>query len=447
MSPDARPVAGGTDAPPLATRFTPLLPIPESTDPLSWPGYPEALTRARGRTHRPQGISAGRASIRGQYCVLIAFDFAFFGGSMGAAEGEYITNAIDHARRSRLPLVSFVRSGGARMQEGMHSLTQMRRIAVALRDLAAAGCAHVAVAAHPTTGGVWASLVATADYLVAEQGAEIGFAGSRTRPAQTESAAFSAKAKWRAGFVDVLCEPDQLARSVAEALAVLAAAPTELDQPPPLPRDLAYRPAWRGHAQVARARRSDRPRSDAYVSDYFDRWIQLRGDRCGGVDPGLLAGFGLHSGRRLAFIAQLGTPTSAAGFRTASRLLKVANRLRTPVLTFVDCPGAANDAAAESGGVGTAIAQLMSDVASCEVPLRTVVVGEGGSGGALALAGDDMWMSADSYFSVIAPELAAAILKWPRERVRRAADLLHLAPADLIEAGYARGMLPVRAST
>jgi acetyl-CoA carboxylase beta subunit len=431
---------------PLASQFSPLLPAPESTDPLAWPGYSESLARAKARTGRQQGVCAGLASIRGWDCVLVAFDFSFFGGSMGAAEGEYLVSAVELARRRRLPFVSFVRSGGARMQEGIYSLVQMRRVAGALQDLAAAGCPHVSVAAHPTTGGVWASLAAAADFVVAEQGAEIGFAGSRTRPGQEDSAAFSAAQKWHDGFVDVLCAPCRTAQCVAEALSVLSAPVGDPGEPPALPRDLAPNRPQRGRAQVARARRRDRPRADAYVSDYFERWIELRGDRCGAVDPGLLAGFGLRSGRRLAFIAQLGMPTSAAGFRTASRLLRLANLLRTPVLTFVDCPGAANDASAELAGVGTAIAQLLADIASSKVPVRSVVVGEGGSGGALALAAEDSWMSADSYFSVTAPELAAAILKWPPERTGEVAELLRLAPEDLIDAGFARGMLPVTAS-
>jgi acetyl-CoA carboxylase carboxyl transferase subunit beta len=176
---------------------------------------------------------------------------------------------------------------------------------------------------------------------------------------------------------------------------------------------------------------------DAYFSDR----AAISGDRCGGTDPdGMLCGFGTHEGRTVAYAAQTGTATRPAGYRTAARLIRLADRLGIPVLTLVDTPGAANDAAAERQGAGAAIADLFGAVAGARTPVTTLVIGEGGSGGALALAAPgNTWATPDSYFSVIAPELAAAILKRPPREVEATADQLRIRPQDLVELGVIRG--------
>ncbi|MDX3179648.1 carboxyl transferase domain-containing protein, partial [Streptomyces scabiei] len=131
-----------------------------------------------------------------------------------------------------------------------------------------------------------------------------------------------------------------------------------------------------------------------------------------------------------------------AGYRTAARLIRLADRLGIPVLTLVDTPGAANDADAERQGVGPAVADLFTAVATARTPVTTLLIGEGGSGGALALAApDNTWATPDSYFSVIAPELAAAILKRPAHRAPATADELRLRPQDLVELGVVRGIV------
>ncbi len=151
----------------------------------------------------------------------------------------------------------------------------------------------------------------------------------------------------------------------------------------------------------------------------------------------MLCGFGDHEGRTVAYAAQTGTATRPAGYRTAARLVRLADRLGIPVLTLVDTPGAANDAEAERQGAGAAIADLFAAVAAARTPLTTLVIGEGGSGGALALAAPgNTWATPDSYFSVIAPELAAAILKRPASEAESTADALRIRPQDLVELGW-----------
>jgi acetyl-CoA carboxylase carboxyl transferase subunit beta len=194
-----------------------------------------------------------------------------------------------------------------------------------------------------------------------------------------------------------------------------------------------------GWEAVRRARSPRRPRADRYLDTYFTHRLAISGDRCGGTDAGMLCGFGEHEGRTIAYAAQAGTATRPAGYRTAARLIRLADRLGIPVLTLVDTPGAANDAEAERQGAGAAIADLFGAVASARTPLTTLLIGEGGSGGALALAAPgNTWATPDSYFSVIAPEPAAAILKRAPEDTEATADQLRIRPQDLAELGVIR---------
>ena len=155
----------------------------------------------------------------------------------------------------------------------------------------------------------------------------------------------------------------------------------------------------------------------------------------------MLCGLGRRDGRTIAYAAQTGRPNTAAGFRTVTRLVRLAERFRLPVLTLIDTPGAAHGASAERGGIGTAIGETLEAMTELSVPVTSVVIGEGGSGGALALAGPGaLWATSDSYFSVIAPEGAASILYRDVARASDVAGLLRLAPADLVELGVIDGI-------
>ncbi|MFD8820729.1 carboxyl transferase domain-containing protein, partial [Streptomyces sp. NPDC059627] len=222
----------------------------------------------------------------------------------------------------------------------------------------------------------------------------------------------------------------------------LLTAPAPIPADPPAALGDTALPAT-GWEAVRRARAPHRPRAVAYLDAYFTRRVALVGDRCGGADPeGMLCGFGERDGRTVAFAAQTGTATRPAGYRTAARLIRLADRLGIPVLTLVDTPGAANDAEAERQGAGAAIAELFGEVAAARTPITTLVIGEGGSGGALALAAPgNTWATPDSYFSVIAPELATAILKRPPEQAEATAGQLRIRPQDLVELGVVRGIV------
>jgi acetyl-CoA carboxylase beta subunit len=433
-------------------------------NPSGWPGYEEQLRRARDATGAQHAVTTGVATVAAEPCVLVGFEFSFLGGSMGAAEGARIARAFSVAAAEGLPIVCIAASGGSRMQEGTSALVQMQVVAAAIAGARRAGIPHVAVAGDPTTGGVWSSLIAGADVLIGVPGARVSFSGSRTRPAgaDPDSGEFLADGKWAHGFVDALSPEYGLRGQVAAILRLLAprsrgGTPDRAPVPPwPAGADTADGPVQDGWAQVGGARSPQRARAGRWLAAYFGPTFEIRGDRCGGVDDGLRCGFGRlsgsgkHSGTTIAYIAQTGQRTTAAGFRTATRLLGLAARFGRPVLTLIDTPGAAAAPGDEAAGVGTAIAELFVAIASCPVPITSVVIGEGVSGGALALASPtDLWLARDGYLAVTAPELAASILKLPVRDVAQVAARLRLTPAELMSRGIIRGILrpPPAAST
>ncbi|MFF9620432.1 carboxyl transferase domain-containing protein [Streptomyces griseosporeus] len=405
--------------------------------PLGWDGYGAARARAAERTGESESVVCGTGSVEGTRAVLVSFEFGFLGGSLGERTGDRLEAAYAHAREQRLPVAVLVATGGSRMQEGMLALTQLQRVARQSALTREAGLPQIAVLRDPTTGGGWATLGAGADVVLALPGAQVGFAGSRVRPADADPAAYTAEAQVAAGAADTVVPAGELRAVLGRWLRLLTRPSRE---PAPVPDPLGARdlPAS-GRDAVRRARAPERPRADAYLDAYFTERAAISGDRCGGTDPGMLCGFGERDGRTIAYAAQAGTATRPAGYRTAARLLRLADRLGIPVLTLVDTPGAANDAEAERQGAGAAIADLFGAVAAARTPVTSLLIGEGGSGGALALAAPGRtWATPDSYFSVIAPELAAAILKRPPERVAETADQLRLRPQDLAALGVIR---------
>lgn len=409
--------------------------------PLGWQGYDASRARAAERTGEEESVVVGTARVEGTAAVLIVFEFGFLGGSLGERTGDRLEAAYRHARGHRLPVVPLVATGGSRMQEGMLALSQLQRVARQSALTREAGLPQIAVLRDPTTGGGWATLGAGADVILALPGAQVGFAGSRVRPADADPAAYTAYAQLAAGSADAVVPLDELKAALGLWLRLLTNAATVPAAPPDALGGTGL--PGTGWQAVLRARDPRRPRAQAYLDACFgDRRVALVGDRCGGADPeGMLCGFGERDGRTVAFAAQTGTATRPAGYRTASRLIRLADRLGIPVLTLVDTPGAANDAEAERQGVGAAIAELFGEVAAARTPITTLVIGEGGSGGALALAAPgNTWATPDSYFSVIAPELAAAILKRTPEEAEATAGQLRIRPQDLVELGVIRGI-------
>jgi acetyl-CoA carboxylase carboxyl transferase subunit beta len=189
------------------------------------PPYGERLRATAERTGHREAVVTGTGRIDGVAIALAVFDFHFMGGSMGSAVGEKLTRIIEHATEARVPLVIVSASGGARMQEGIHSLMQMAKLTGALGRLRAAGVPYVSVCTDPTTGGIAASVALLGDVNVAEPRALIGFAGPRV-VAQTinehpPEGFQRAEFLLAHGMLDAVVERRDLRRTVSRLLAVL----------------------------------------------------------------------------------------------------------------------------------------------------------------------------------------------------------------------------------
>ncbi len=189
--------------------------------------YAKRIEQSRANSGINEAAVWGEATLAGHRIVITCLDFAFMGGSMGAATGEKITNAIERAASSRLPLLTISASGGARMQEGVLSLMQMAKTAAALGRLGAARVPHFSVMTDPTMGGVTASFASLADVILAEPGAMIGFAGARviqqatyeTLPEGFQTAEFL----WKHGMIDLVVPRPELGAVLRQLLDLYTA--------------------------------------------------------------------------------------------------------------------------------------------------------------------------------------------------------------------------------
>jgi acetyl-CoA carboxylase alpha subunit/acetyl-CoA carboxylase beta subunit len=402
-------------------------------DPLGFPGYDDQR-RALARTG--ESVRTGRT----EHYAFVEGRFDVLGGTMGAAAGEKVVRAYDRARADRLPLVVVAQSGGARLQEGMVALVQLARTASAARRHAEAGLLSLAVYRSPTTGGVLASYASLVDLRAAVAGAVVGFAGPRvaegTLGMRLPSGSHTAEAAYEHGIVDALLGAEGAAAWVDAVLGLV-----ELRLPSrPLPArdDPTIQGAW---GEVLRARAVGRPTGIDRAARLCSSWIELRG-----TDATVRAALATVAGRRCVVVAtdryhRAGRP-GPAGFRLAQRAVALAGRLGLPVVTLVDTPGADPSPDAEADGIAGAIAGTFEALAGCPTPTVSVCVGEGGSGGALALSYTDrLLMCEHAIFSVIAPEGAAAILERDVAKAPEVAGSLRLTARDMRDLGVVDGVI------
>jgi acetyl-CoA carboxylase carboxyl transferase beta subunit/acetyl-CoA carboxylase carboxyl transferase alpha subunit len=423
--------------------------------------HPDRWRTVRLATGLPEAVQVARGRIEGNPVIAAVMDFRFLGGSLGAAVGELITLAAETALQERTPLLLVTASGGARMQEGAISLMQMAKTSQALGELDQAGILTVSLITDPTYGGVAASFATLADVIIAEPGARLGFAGPRVITQtirQTLPRGFqTAELLLEQGLIDAI----RPRHALRQALGRLLSAGTrtggdtaaEVDDvvvtdPGMLPRV----PAWQA---VQRARNLGRPTTVDYLSRVFEDFEELRGDRTSGDCAAIVGGVARLSGTPVVVIGHQKGHTPAelaarnygmarpAGYRKAARLARLAAKLGLPVITFVDTPGAYPGVEAEEQGQAVAIAECIRLIAGLSVPVVTVISGEGGSGGALALAvAHRVLISAGGTYSVISPEGCAAILWNDPAAAPRAAEALHVDARALLAEGIVDGVIP-----
>lgn len=428
-----------------------------SVDPLVFSDrlpYKRRVLEAREQTGLTEAAVDGTARIRGQHVVLMVLDFRFLGGSMGSVVGEKVTMAFERAIEKKVPIITVAASGGARMQEGMLSLMQMAKTAAAAKRVHDSHVPFISVLTHPTTGGIYASFANQGDIILAEPHALIGFAGPRVIE-QTSShssvTSHSAEFLFEHGFVDQVVERVRLRDTLATILRIVSARNQINTDNKRATSPVAHstRPAWE---TVQIARHPDRPTSLDYIQRMSPQFVELHGDRSYGEDPAIVGGLGEIAGRGVVFIGnerghgekqRRGGQALPEGYRKAMRLMHLATRLKLPVVTLIDTPGVFLGDGSEERGIAMALSESLAMMSALPVPVIAAIVGEGGSGGAVALGlADRVLMLDHAIYSVIAPEGAAAILFRDASRAPEVAESLKITAADCLRLGVVDDIVP-----
>lgn len=422
--------------------------------------YPDRISEYRRRTGLKEAAIYGTGTVGGLPLVVCALDFTFLGGSMGSVVGEKVTRAAELAAETKAPLLVCSASGGARMQEGTLSLMQMAKTSAALAKLAEAGVPYFSLLADPTYGGVSASFATLGDVIIAEPKARVGFAGpqviEQTIRQKLPDGFQTAEFLMEKGQIDLIVPRAELPVTLKKLLAYhtkpeAGSAPASKDGAAAPPAE-ARRPAWES---VQLARHAERPNFLEYSDLLFDDFTELHGDRNFRDDPSIVGGPALLAGRPVMVVAhQKGRGTREnilrnfgmphpEGYRKALRFMEYAGRLGLPLLTFIDTPGAYPGIQAEERNQSEAIARNLLVMARLPIPIVCTIIGEGGSGGALAIGvGNRVLMLENSVYSVISPEGCATILFKDATSAPRAAEASRLTAPELVKLGVADELVP-----
>jgi acetyl-CoA carboxylase carboxyl transferase subunit beta len=411
--------------------------------------YVQRIEEATKKTGLTEAFIGGYATIGGYPVMIGSLDFRFIGGSLGSVMGEKVVRLCDRAIEKETPLILISASGGARMQEGLMSLMQMAKSSVGINRLKEHGLPYISILTHPTTGGVTASFAMQGDIIMSEPNTMIGFAGPRVIEQTVDEKlppGFQLSDNLlEEGMLDMVVPGNEIRESLFGLIRILmfsrghslpeclvAPEPLQDDKDRSIPDEIDFRVC----------RRRDRPRTSDYIRELITGFVELHGDRRFADDPSIIAGLGFFQGIPVAVVGhEKGkTPddmirrnfgmTHPEGFRKSQRIMDLAERFELPLITFIDTSGAYPGVAAERRGQAEAIASNLAKVSGLRGPVVAINIGEGGSGGALALAmGNRVAMLRSS----ISPEGCASILFRDSGYADRAAKSMRISASDCYE--------------
>lgn len=432
-------------------------------NPIDFPNYDEKIAKMRVKTHMDEAVTVGIGKI-GMIDVMIGFcDTRFLMGSMGHAVGERITMLFENATHKKMPVVLFCCSGGARMQEGIVSLMQMAKTAAAIKKHSNAGLLYISILTDPTTGGVAASFATLGDIVVAEPDALIGFAGPRvieqTIHQKLPEGFQRSEFLLEHGLIDVIIKRENLRNFLKKLLKLHqknVVEPYHNNMHVKLNTVLTQSDSW---TRVLLSRSTNRPTTLEYISKIFDDFIELHGDHISGEDNAIIGGIATLSGISVTVVGhQKGRNTKEnifrnfgmghpEGYRKALRLMKEAEKFSRPIITFIDTPGAACGIEAEEKGQAIAIANNLLEMSDLRVPVLSILIGEGGSGGALGLAiANEVWAMENATYSVLSPEGFASILWKDGKRAKEASAIMKMTADELLKLGIIEKIIPEKQS-
>ena len=418
--------------------------------------YRKFLEQDQNRTGLTEAAVAGKCRIGDVETMLIVLDFGFMGGTMGSVVGEKVSMAFENAARRGIPAVAVVSGGGVRIQEGVLSLMQMAKTVTAANRLRDEEVPFIVVLANPSTGQAYASFANLADVILAEPGSLIGLSPLRTLREVSKMPlpldAHTAEAHVGHGLLDNVVDRENLQPRIASILQILTAQkhgksnhknllksePEECDEVEP----------WEA---MTVARNLERPQASSYFRSILDPFIELRGDRLNSDDRSVVIGIGFMDGLAVAVIGQQRRTLVEGeryhvfpdGLRKAQRLIDLASRFKLPLVTLIDTQGADPGLEAEEQGIGNAIARTLSSMLTVPTPMVSVVIGEGGSEGALALGlSDRILMQQFAIYSPISVNHTLGAAHHDHMLDREAAEALMLTAHDCLELGIADEVVP-----
>lgn len=418
--------------------------------------YWKLINNEQKKCHLKEAIITGEIKIDNKRLAIGIMDAGFMMASMGQVVGEKVTKLFEKATKHKLPVILFCCSGGARLQEGIFSLMQMEKTAAAVKIHSSAGLLYISVLTDPTMGGVTSSFAMLADVILAEKGARVGFAGIRVIEQNTgeklPDGFQTAEFQKEHGFVDAVITREETKKILSYFLDVhkqkhIVNIRSKKNKKINNIRICeSNENSWK---KVQLARTSERPTSNDYIDKLFIDFRELHGDRVIGDDHALVAGIAKFHGRPITVIGQQKGKTSIEeaiyynwgmvspkGYRKALRLMKQAEKFNRPIICFIDTIGAACGKEAEEQGQGCIIASLLQEMSTIRVPILSIIISEGTSGGALALGiGNEVWMLENAIYSVLTPEGYASILWKDNSKAEQAANEMKLKASDLLESG------------
>lgn len=436
-----------------------------SSNPLEFPGYNEKLNELNKKLEINEAVITGKGCIFNQNVYFGVMDYRFFMGSMGSVVGEKLTRMIEKSTKERKPIIIFSASGGARMQEGMISLYQMAKVVAALEKHSNEGLLYISVLTDPTTGGVIASFASVGDIIIAEPNATIGFAGKRVTESITKEKMpenfQTSEFHFEKGHIDFICKRDDLKNVLSNLLKIYSdtiVAKEKVLECNFIENGMGKNIKNNDTAEwekVKIARSTNRPRVKQYIEKIFDNFIELHGDRIDTDDKAIVTGIGYINNIPVTLIFNskgnslsesvmnnFGM-TKPGGYRKVIRLSKLAEKFNMPIICFIDTPGACSGVEAENMGQSFAIASSIRNFSSIKVPTISIITGEGGSGGALAMGvADWIFILENSIYSVISPEGCASILFRDLSKVEECCKYLKLTSNELLSLGIVDEIIP-----
>ena len=387
--------------------------------------YEEKINKAKENTDLNEAILIGTCSIGGIKVVLGVMESKFMMGTLSVSVGENITRAFEYATDNKLPVILFCASGGARIQEGLFSLVQMAKVNAAIKKHSDKGLLYISCLTNPTMGGVTASFGLLGDINIAEKNSQIGFAGKSIienlyndildNNFQTE------QYNENNGMIDIIADRKDIRSILLDLLKMInnnnkVVRIDNKDENKSITNDDLL-------GILKNVRDIDRFKGKDYLISIFDKYIELKGDRINSNDTSILSGIGKIENKSFIFnIQNKGRTlkenketnyglTRPEGYRKALRISKLAEKFNIPIINIIDSAGADPSIYSEENGQARAIADCLYTFSDLKTIILSIVVGEGSSGGALALSVcDSIGMLQKSIYTVISPEAYLKIM-------------------------------------